>query len=563
MNYTKEELKKIALEEYAKCASDLIYFAKKYVYIKHPTRGRILFNLYPFQEQVIRDLYVHDKSIILKARQLGISTLLSAYAVWLMTFKEDQNIVVLASKLKVAQEIMDKVKVMYYSLPTFLRGTNPPDKDNTQTLQIKNGSKISAFSANSDEGRSQAASVVIIDEFAFIQRSEDLWTSVFPTISTGGKAILLSTPNSSGGTFHRLWMQAEMGENDFYPIKLKWDVHPERDQKWRNDQEKVLGKRKAEQENDCDFLASGDTVFDTETIIHYNNGIIEPIEKRGQMRDYWIWKYPIFGKNYSIIVDTSRGDSVDYSSISVYDSEEMELVAEFKGNLDTPVLGTLAVAIATEYNQGLLIIENTGIGWATVQKVEEIGYLNTYKSLKNSTNLSVEQYMAKQMNNDNYVNGFSNNVGTRPLIINKLIEYISNRLIKNPSKRFHDELKSFIWNNGKATASDGCNDDLIIPCAIFCYLRENFLTYNKSAENLYRASVSAIKSGRDYYNIMPEGEFFNKHMLQTVQQNNILPDYRKIDDSMYSGKANDAFRQWNMKYGNEFINFNWLVENNT
>jgi hypothetical protein len=263
----QEQIKKVIAQEYIKCAKDPAYFMKKYCYIQHPTRGRILFNLYPFQEKVLHLFRDNQYLITLKSRQLGISTLAAAYSLWLMSFHKDKNVLALATTQATARNLVTKVQFMYQNLPKWLR--LKAVEDNKLSLRLTNGSRIKAASSNSDAARSEAVSLLLIDEAAFIDNIEETFTSAQQTLATGGQCLALSTPNGVGNWFHQTWQKAESRENSFLPIRLPWDVHPERTKSWREQQDSDLGPRMAAQECDCDFLSSGDTVFLPEDMVYY------------------------------------------------------------------------------------------------------------------------------------------------------------------------------------------------------------------------------------------------------------------------------------------------------
>ena len=297
----QQNIKQIIKQEYIKCAKDPIYFMKKYCMIQHPTRGRIKFNLYPFQESVLKLLNKHERNIILKSRQLGISTLSAGMALWQMIFQKDTNVLVIATKQDTAKNLVTKVKFMYENLPSWLKLGF--EENNKLALRLKNGSQVKAVSAASDAGRSEAISLLIIDEAAFIEenRIEEIWGSSQQTLSTGGRAIVLSTPNGTGNFFHRMWVKAEEGTNGFTPIRLPWTVHPERDEAWRIKQDDELGPRMAAQECDCDFTTSGNVVFESEMMNFIEStNICEPIERRGIEGGLHIWEYPDYTRKYMI-----------------------------------------------------------------------------------------------------------------------------------------------------------------------------------------------------------------------------------------------------------------------
>jgi len=177
----QKSLKDLIKEEYIKCAKDPVYFFKKYCYIQHPSRGKILFNLYDFQEDLMHEVEKNRFNVILKSRQLGISTLSAGYSLWLMLFHEDKNVLVIATKQEVAKNLVTKVRFMHQNLPSWLKGQT--EEDNKLSLRLKNGSQIKATSAAGDAGRSEALSMLIIDEAAFIDNIEDIWTSAQSTLS--------------------------------------------------------------------------------------------------------------------------------------------------------------------------------------------------------------------------------------------------------------------------------------------------------------------------------------------------------------------------------------------
>ena len=249
----KQSLKQIIATEYTKCAQDPVYFMKKYCMIQHPTRGKIKFDLYPFQEKSLALFDEHDYNIILKSRQLGISTLTAGYSLWSMLFNDDFNVLVIATKQDVAKNLVTKVRVMHDYLPSWLKGNCV--EDNKLSLRFKNGSQIKAVSAAGDAGRSEALSLLVMDEAAFIDKIDEIWASAQQTLATGGRAIILSTPNGTGNFFHKTWVKAEADENKFNTIRLHWTVHPDREQDWRDEQDTLLGPKMAAQECDCDFIS--------------------------------------------------------------------------------------------------------------------------------------------------------------------------------------------------------------------------------------------------------------------------------------------------------------------
>jgi hypothetical protein len=485
------DIKKIIAQEYIKCAKDPAYFMKKYCYIQHPTRGRILFSLYPFQEKVLHLFRDNQYLVTLKSRQLGISTLAAAYSLWLMLFHKDKNVLALATTQATARNLVSKTMFMYDQLPKWLR-LNAVEK-NKLSLRLKNGSKITAKSSNADAARSEAVSLLLIDEAAFIDNIEETFTAAQQTLATGGQCMALSTPNGIGNWFHMTWEKAESGENSFLPIKLPWTVHPERDQSWRDQQNQDLGPRMAGQECDCDFLASGDTVFEPDDMSYYEQTYQkDPLERRGVDGNLWIWEGVDYRKSYMIVADVARGDATDYSAFHIFDIEQCTQVGEYKGKLSPKDFGNMLVGIAAEYNEALLVIENANIGWATIETVMEREYRNLYYSATSQME-TVESYMTKY-ERDKLVPGFTMSARTRPLVIAKMIEYIREHSVTIQSKRLMAEMRVFVWKNGKAQAQIRYNDDLLIACATALYVRDTALRLRQQGIDLARAQLSSFNN---------------------------------------------------------------------
>ena len=490
----KQNLKQIIKSEYTRCAKDPIYFMKKYCMIQHPTRGKIHFNLYKFQERSLDEFKNHDYNIILKSRQLGISTLTAGYSLWSMIFNQDFNVLVIATKQEVAKNLVTKVRIMHDFLPSWLKGKTI--EDNKLSLRFANGSQIKAVSAAGDAGRSEALSLLVLDEAAFIDRIDEIWASAQQTLATGGRAIILSTPNGTGNFFHKTWVKAEAEENKFNTIRLHWSVHPERDQTWRDEQDSLLGPKMAAQECDCDFISSGHTVVEGTLLQWFKQTYQQdPQEQRGMGGDYWIWEYPDYAKNYMVVADVARGDSSDYSTFHVMDVETVSQVAEFRGQPTTKEFGNMLVNVATEWNNALLVVENANVGWAAIQVAIDREYRNLYYTYRNDGVTDFDVAMSKGYDlkdKSQMVPGFTTSSRTRPLLISKLDIYFREKECIVRSKRLLDELFVFIWNGSKAEAQQGYNDDLVMAFAIALYVRDTALKMRQHGLDLNRAALSSL-----------------------------------------------------------------------
>lgn len=463
---------KAKFEEIVKCGADPIYFLKRYGYIAHPKKGLIKFDTFPFQEDCVKDFESHRFNIVLKSRQLGLSTVCAGYCLWMALFQKGKNIMVLATRLDVAKNFLRKVLVMYDNLPDWL--VLPREKSRSvKSIEFTNESRITAVPTGDDAGRSEGLSLLIVDEAAHIQGFDELWMGLYSTVSTGGNIILLSTPKGVGNVFHKTWMgcDLEKGENDFHGIKLPWTVHPEHEQGWFEEQCRNLDTRGIQQELLCSFLGSGHTYLHEGALEYLNSHIQPPIERFGDDGGIWVWKYPETGHKYIVSADVARGDSEDYSTAHVIDTTADEVVAEYQGKIPPDRYAYLLADLGEKYFKALICPENNTFGLATAYKLRDMGYPNLYYE-KFAKSGIYQHYTVEEVKD--LMPGISTTVKNRQQILAKLEEVIRNKKIRIYSSRFAEEAKTFIWNSnvsgGKAQAMKGYNDDLIMSLAIGCYL---------------------------------------------------------------------------------------------
>ena len=489
------DIKQAIKQNYLRCVQEPSYFINQFCTIQHPQRGKIKFQLYPFQFDVLKEYEKNDYNVILKSRQLGISTLSAAYALWMMLFQNDKNVLCIATTKDTAKNIVTKVRIMYEGLPSWLK--TQIVENNKLSLIFKNGSQIKALASTESAGRSEALSLLILDEAAFIDKIDTIWTAAQQTLATGGQCLAISTPNGVGNWFHKTWIDAKDGVNKFNTIKLHWSAHPDRGQEWRNEQDKNLGPSQAAQECDADFLSSGRSVVDPAVLEWYKEKMCcEPTEKSGFDRNLWIWGYPDYSKQYLISADVARGDGTDYSAAQVFDLEEMEQVAEYKGQLGTTEFGNFLIELATKYNDALLVVENNNIGWATLQTIIDRGYENLFYQEKNHLVVDEDnQHTNRYRNIDkNKIPGFTTTLRTKPLLIAKMEEYTREKMVKLKSTRLIDELFVFIYKNSKTQALEGYNDDLVMSYSILLWIRDTAIRIQSERNEFQSSLVNSIGS---------------------------------------------------------------------
>ena len=511
---TEEELK-----EYIKCRKDPIYFFKTYGRVRHPKKGLMPFELYDFQEDTLNEFLDKSYNVILKARQLGISTLCAAYAAWMANFFKDKEIFILATKRDTATNLVDKVRVFLEEVPDFLKSGLLVD--NRQSIELENGSKIKAGATGSnskDAARSEALSLLIIDEAAFIKAMDTIWVAAQPTLATGGDCIVLSSPNGIGNWFHKTYIEAEAGTTEkvgnatisFNPIKLPWNLHPDRDAEWGRLEKRKIGEQAFAQEHDCDFLQSGNNVVSVKALQWYEEHpteeepaddgfrpfVREPEEKTWVDKGLWIWKYPDYTKEYLISADVSRGDGKDYSAFHVIDIENYEQVAEYKGKVNTDAYSHLIHNTAVQYNNAYIVVENASMGHHVVMKILEMEYKNMYWTIKDLT--KIHESNANQLQYDIYnvpknaVPGFTMSMKSRPACIARMEEDLRTHDFILHSKRTIAELETFVFHNGKPEALSSYNDDLVMSLSMGMYVRNTTLKFNSQNEEVTKEMLSGL-----------------------------------------------------------------------
>jgi len=522
---TKQEI----IKEVIKCGKDPIYFIDNYAKIPHPIRGLIPFKTYSYQGELLETFNDYRFTVILKARQLGISTITAAYIVWMMLFHRDKNILVMATKFSTAANLVKKVKSMIRYLPDWIQIASV-SIDNRTSFELCNGSQIKASSTSADAGRSEALSLLVVDEAAHVEGLEELWTGLYPTLSTGGRCIALSTPNGVGNWFHKAYIEAEQKKNDFHPVKLQWDVHPERDQEWYENETKNMSRREIAQELECNFNTSGETVIHSADITRINKTIKDPKYRTGFDRNFWIWEEYNPENTYLLSADVARGDGKDYSVFHIFKLETMEIIGEYQGKLTPDLFADVVYSAGNEYGNCMVIVENNTVGFSVLEKLKENNYPNVYHSVK-STHEYVDQLQAEARSGT--VAGFTTSLKTRPLLVAKFEEFIRNKILTIYSKRIRSELDTFIWYNGRPEAQRGYNDDLIMACAIGCWVRDTALVENQRDAAYKKAFIDSMVA-------------VNSRLDTTI------PGMRKPRQWEYDDKLNDS-----IKTNKEYI---WLLK---
>ena len=444
-----------------------LYFAKKFAYIQHPVKGKLLYDPYEYQLGLMHSYHNFRFNINMMPRQTGKTTCASIYLAWYAMFIPDQTILVAAHKYTGAQEIMSRIRFVYESCPDHIRAG--VTSYNKQSIEFENGSRIVAQTTTGNTGRGMSISLLYCDEFAFVQPNiaEEFWTSISPTLATGGRAIITSTPNSDEDTFATIWKQAEnkfdehgneqeLGSNGFHSFIAHWSEHPDRDEEWKVAEVGRIGEEKFRREYGCEFLVFDETLINSIKLAAMEG--VNPILNMGQTRWY---KKPTNQFTYCIALDPSMGTGGDNAAIQVFELPSYEQVAEWQHN-QTAIPGQIRVLSdickyieqETKNPQGIYwSVENNGLGEAALIVINDFGE-------ENIPGLFVSEPMRKG-HVRKFRKGFNTTHSTKVTACSRLKTMLENDRMTINSKPLLSELKGFIATNTSFQAKSGMSDDLV------------------------------------------------------------------------------------------------------
>ena len=466
--YAKIDYTQQQLTEFVKC-SDLnsgpLYFMKNFMKIQHPTKGAINFEPFEYQLDLIETYNNYRYSINMLGRQLGKTTVAAGYLLWFAMFRSDSTILVAAHKQTGASEIMQRIRFAYESCPDHIRAG--VTEYNKGSLTFDNGSRIISSTTTETTGRGMSLTLVYCDEFAFVPQriAAEFWTSLSPTLSTGGKCIITSTPNSDEDTFANIWKSAintfdnfgnktEVGSNGFRAYKAIWSQHPDRDQNWADSEMNRIGEERFKREHLCEFVIYSETLIDSLRLMDLES--CEPVKKSGQVR----W-YKKISKNsiYFVALDPAAGTGGDNAAIQVVEMPSMTQVAEWCHN-KTPVEGqmrTMMEILKELQDNGVTqiywTVENNTIGEAALVVIRDTGEESFPGLMLNEPNKT-----ARKQARRGYYTGHRSKLEAC-LDFKRYVE--SNKFLLN-SAPLLSELKTFVASGNSFRALPGEKDDLVM-----------------------------------------------------------------------------------------------------
>jgi len=521
MGFTKEQV----MLEYVKCMKDTPYALKTYLQTYDNTVSQYVpLQLFPDQISLLQDYEDFNENIALKYRQAGVSTVTAAWVSKKLAFakkNKPEKILIIANKLDTSLEMANKIKSFVSQWPKWVGADFSTEKNSQKHYKLTNGCEVKAVATSKDALRGFTPTVLIFDEAAFIEADSDFWSACMASLSTGGKVIVVSTPNGYDRIYYEIYDQALRNMNDFKITEMYWFRDPRytkdlylvktediihyllNKEEYTEDQilswegipfetrnyddlktimdtgykpcsdwfEKMVkklkyDKRKVSQELECNFLGSGDNVFDSKMLQTIRENMIKEPQNKMMGNSLWIWKEPVIGHKYIMGVDVSRGDSEDFSTIQIIDFDEREQVLEYIGKIPPDVLAEVAYKWGNMYSAFIVIDITGGMGIATSRKLQELGYKNMYVDGVDLNN--TWKYNPKSLDKIPGIN-FNNK---RVQIIAAFEEGMRHKF-RMYSSRLFNEMNTFVYVNGRPDHQKGHHDDLIMSIAMALYVGES------------------------------------------------------------------------------------------
>lgn len=523
-------------QEWLKCAIDPVYFIDNYGVAFNARTGIFgAIECYEYQKRVINDFLEHSYNIILKARQTGLSVITAAYVAWRLMFRANEKILILANNGKGAKRFLSYVKTFIDALPGFLQPMNGHKdgriKWNDTRIEFSNMSWAESVAASPQAGRGENPSLVILDEFAFVERDKDIWTAIsFALSMSKGDCIMISTPFGSGNKYHESWVEAEKGTGRFHPIRVHWTENPvaakglktsfEKGKTvfwspWYEEQRQKMNFDSVliAQELDLSFLGSKMLAVDEDILIHYrglidSRNIVPSHYFRYQTgtftkveNEFWVWKTPVPGAKYILAGDVARGDGRDYSTVQIIDVASNEQVAEFQGKMDPDVFANLIDAAGRAYNTAFVVVECNSFGLATTYKLTRgLGYdkRNIFwsKSIQ-KIHVRPSEYEDFKVEQDQKIPGFQTTTQSKVMVVDSVRRAMRENAVKINSPRLMNEFNTWVMesiseNRVTAKAEAGYNDDLIMALGIGLYIRETEYSNIVVSREVARAMLDAF-----------------------------------------------------------------------
>ena len=501
ISWTKDQIL-----EFVRCKEDPVYFARRYIKIVSLDEGLVPFNMYEFQEKLIRNFHENRFNICKMPRQTGKSTTCVSYLLHYAVFNDNVNIAILANKASTARDLLGRLQLAYENLPSWMQ--QGIISWNKGSLELENGSKISANSTSSSAVRGGSYNVIFLDEFAFIPNhiADDFFASVYPTISSGQstKVIIVSTPRGMNH-FYRMWHDAEKSKNEYVPTDVHWSEVPGRDQVWKEQTIANTSEQQFKVEFECEFLGSVNTLINPSKL---RNLVYEDPVQRNAGLD--IYKKSEPEHNYLLTVDVARGLGNDYSAFVVFDITNFpyQVVAKYRNNEIKPMLfPNIIQQTAKNYNDAWVLVEVNDIG-------EQVASILHYDLEYENMLMAAMRGRAGQVVGHGF-SGKKSQMGVRTtaqvkkLGCSNLKTLLEDDKIITTDYDIISELTTFAQKHNSFEAEEGCNDDLAMCLVIFSWLvaQDYFkeMTDNDVRKRIYEEQKNQIDQDMAPFGFLDDG----------------------------------------------------------
>tara|TARA_B100001093_G_scaffold67260_1_gene57229 strand:- start:6241 stop:7863 length:1623 start_codon:yes stop_codon:yes gene_type:complete len=499
LQYTKEQL-----EEYIKCLKNPVYFIDTYCQIVTLDKGLQPFKLYPCQVDKIKLIHENRKVILMEGRQQGKTTTSAAYILWYTIFQESKTVAILANKATAAREVLNRYQIMFENLPTWLQqGVTTWNKGD---VYLENGSVVFTAATAASGIRGKSVNMLYVDETAIIphQIADDFFTSVYPTISAGETTkILLSSTPLGYNHFWKFWNDAKENRNGFIPLFIPYTEIPGRDAEWANEQLKLLGELKYNQEVLCEFLGSSDTLIRPDII--RNQSASTPIWTKDNLD---VYEDAQKDRAYVLVADTSRGVGQDYSAFIIFDATELpyKIVAKYRSNEIEPlVFPTIIQRAGKEFNNAYVLLEIN----SHEQVAQILYYEYEYENVIFVNRSTDGQVVSGGFGGGKTQLGVFTDVKTKRIGCSNLKSLIEEQKLIIPDADIISEMSTFIRKRTSYAADEGYHDDLMMCLVLFSWLSTN--PYFKELTNvdirteLYHERIKRIESEIVPFGLVDDG----------------------------------------------------------
>ena len=500
-----------SLLEYKKCMDNPVYFAEEYVKVISLDEGLIPFKLYPYQQDMFERFNEHRFNIILACRQSGKSISVCAYLLWYALFYPEKTVAILANKASTAREMLSRITLMLENLPFFLQaGTKALNKG---SLEFGNNSRIITAATTGSSIRGLSINLLYLDEFAFVEKASEFYTSTYPVVSAGKdtKVIVTSTANGIGNMFYKLWEGAIQEVNEFTPFRVDWWDVPGRDETWKQQTINNTSKLQFDQEFGNTFFGTGDTLINAETLMELRAAQSLRYIEQG---DGLIYKEPEKDHEYIMCVDVGKGRGQDYSTFTLIDIsvKPFEQVAVYRNNAISPLLfPSIIYKYATSYNQAYVVVESNDQGSMVANGLyHELEYDNVHTESAVKAN-AIGQAMTRKV---------------KRLGCSGLKDLLENNKLIIKDEQTILEISTFVGRGSSYEASEGNHDDLVMNLVMFGYFAQtqffNDMTDINLKEMLFKQKMDEIEADIVPFGWVDDG---SAYMKQLVDEENTKPDW--------------------------------------